>query len=100
MIETVSVRLDEKLIKEVKKIGDELKSDRSEVIRRLIQQAVKDWKLKRAIELLKNEEVSIGKASEIAEITLYEMINVAADNEIAIDYNEKEFLRDLKRFNL
>ncbi len=100
MIETVSVRLDDKLVREVNSIEQELKSDRSEVIRRLLDQAVKEWKLKRAIDLLRKEEVSIGKASEIAGITLYEMIKIADDVGILLGYSEKDLEKDLERFGL
>lgn len=100
MIETISVRLDQKLIKEVKSIEEETKSDRSEVIRRLLDQAVKEWKLKRALEMLRKGEISIGKAAEISGVTLYEMIKFADDAGILLGYSEKDLEKDLKRFNL
>src|SRR3989338_5537614 len=98
MIETISVRLDEKLIKEVENIEDELKTDRSEVIRRLLDQSIKEWKIKRVIELLRKGEISIGKAAELAGITLYEMIKIADDSGILIGYSEKDLAKDVKRF--
>lgn len=100
MIETVSVRLDEKMVREVGHIGEELKSDRSEVIRRLLYQAVKEWKIKRAVELLRGEEISIGKAAEVAGITLYEMMKIADDFGVLLGYSEKDLARDTKRFGL
>lgn len=100
MIETISVRLDEKLIKEVENIEDELKTDRSEVIRRLLDQSIKEWKIKRVIELLRKGEISIGKAAELAGITLYEMIKIADDSGILIGYSEKDLAKDVKRFSL
>ncbi len=100
MIETISVRLDDKLVKEVKQIGHEMKSDRSEVIRRLLDQAVKEWKINKAIELLRKEEISVGRAAEIADVTLYEMLRLAADSGILLGYSEKDLEKDLKRFGL
>ncbi len=100
MIETVSVRLDEKLIREVKHIERELKSDRSEVVRRLLDQAVKEWKLQKALELLRKERISMGKAAEMAELTIYEVMKKADDIGILIGYTEKELMKDIKRFKI
>ena len=49
---------------------------------------------------MQKEEISIGKAAEIAEVTLFEMIKIADDAGIMMGYSEKDFLKDLKRFNL
>ena len=100
MIETVSVRLDEKLIREVKRIEQELKSDRSEVVRRLLDQAVKEWKLQKALELLRKEQISMWKAAEIAELTIYEILKKAEDAVILIGYTEKDLMKDIKRFKI
>ncbi len=100
MPETISVRLDEKLIEEVEHMEEELKTDRSEVIRRLLSQGVKEWKLRKAIDLLREEKISIGKAAEIAEITLYEMLKIAEDEKILIGYSQKDLEKDMKRFNI
>ena len=83
-----------------KNIEDELKTDRSEVIRRLLDQSIKEWKIKRVIELLRKGEISIGKAAELAGITLYEMIKIADDSGILIGYSEKDLAKDVKRFSL
>ena len=56
-------------------------------------------KLMGAIELLRREEISIGKAAEIAGITLYEMIKIADDVGILLAYSEKDLEKDLERFN-
>jgi|SRR3989338_3048369 len=100
MIETVSVRLDEKLIKDVKHIEQELKSDRSEVIRQLLDQAVKEWKLKKALELLRKEEISLGKAATLTGLTIYEMLIKVEDADISLGYSEKDLAKDLIRFQL
>lgn len=100
MIETISIRLDEKLVKDVKHIGQELKSDRSEVIRRLLDQAVKEWKLQKALELLRKEQISLGKAAEITELTIYEVLKKTDEAGISLGYSEKDLAKDLKRFKI
>lgn len=100
MIETVSVRLDEKLVKEVKRIEQELKSDRSEVIRRLLGQAVQEWKLQKALEFLRKGEISLGKAAEVAGLTIYEVLKKADEADILLGYTEKDLASDLTRFKI
>ena len=100
MVEVVSVRLDEKTVKEVKDLEKEMRADRSEVIRRLLDQAIKEQKLKRALALLREQKISIGKAAELASLTIYEMIALAETHDIKLGYAQKDLERDLKKFGL
>lgn len=62
----------ERIIAEVAKIEG---VDRSTALRKLVQKGAQEWRKERALELLKRGEVSLWKASEIAGVTLWEMVD-------------------------
>ncbi len=95
---TVSVRLDEKTIKDLEFLKKDFQIDRSEVVRRLLKKGLKQAKMEKALELLRQHKISIGKASKIAEVTIYEMIQLCKEHEIHIGYSQEDLKRDLERF--
>jgi predicted HTH domain antitoxin len=95
---TISVRLDEQTLKDLEMIREDAKADRSEIIRRLLDKALKEAKLEKAMELLRKQETSIGKASEIAGVTIYEIIEAMKKYGVHIGYTVEDLRRDMKRF--
>ncbi|MDI6902516.1 MAG: UPF0175 family protein [Methanocellales archaeon] len=95
---TVSVRLDDEMIKDIELLKEESQVDRSELVRRLLDRALKQAKIEKAIELLREHKISIGKASELAEMTLYEMIELCKTHDIHIGYSLEDMKKDLDRF--
>ncbi|AKG90785.1 putative small protein [Geoglobus ahangari] len=53
-------------------------------------------KLLTAIELYREEKVSLGKAAEIAELSIREFLYELRKRGVEINYDLKEFRRDLK----
>jgi len=76
MAEIVSVRIGEELEKDILKVEKKLLVDRSEIIRRLLTAAIKEWKLQNALEELTAHKISLGKAAEIANVSIWEMIEI------------------------
>lgn len=96
-MKVITTRVAEKYFKDLKKIEKEEQADRAEVIRKLLAKAIKEWKIKKALKLLKNHKVTIRKAAEIAETTYVEMIDLASKAGIDIGYSISELEKDLKR---
>ncbi len=93
---TISVRLGENLLKELLKIERKLQSDRSETIRRLLVNAVNDWKMENALGDLKAHKISIGKAADECGISKWEMIDKAKEKNIDwMGYSDEDLKRDL-----
>lgn len=82
MTETISVRLREEQLKELKAVEKKWQIDRSEVIRRLLAEALKQWSLQNALERLAAHRISIGKAAEEAGISIWEMLDLAKERKI------------------
>jgi len=97
MAETISVRLDKALLKDLETIEKNWQADRSEAIRRLLAKAVNSWKLQNALEKLRQHKISIGRAAEECEISLWEMIDIARENNIDwTGYSKEDLERDLE----
>ena len=97
MAETISVRLDKELLKDLAEIEKNWQADRSEAIRRLLAKAVSSWKLQNALEKLRQHKISIGRAAEECEISLWEMIDIAKESNIDwTGYSKEDLERDIR----
>ncbi len=94
---TISVRLDKETQQDLRKVEQTWKTDRSEVIRRLLAQAIKEWKAENALELLSKHQISLSKAAEECSITLWEMLDLVKEKNIDwTDYSKEDLEKDLK----
>lgn len=95
MAETVSVRLDEKTLRELEELAKEFKTDRSEALRRVLAEGLQHAKLRRVTTLLRQERISIGRAAELAEVSLYEILEITEREGIPYGYSKEDLERDL-----
>ena len=94
---TISVRLDKSLLKEISAIEKNWQADRSEAIRRLLAKAVNSWKIQNVLEKLREHKISIGKAAEECQISLWEMIDIVKENNTDwTAYSKEDIERDIK----
>ena len=94
---TISVRLEKSLLRELSAIEKDWQADRSEAIRRLLAKAVSSWKVQNALEKLREHKVSMGKAAEECKLSLWEMIDLAKENNIDwTGYSKEDLEKDLK----
>jgi predicted HTH domain antitoxin len=98
MAETISVRLEDKTVKELEELKQELKTAKSEVLRIVLDIGIKQLKIQKALQLLREGKISVGKASELAGVTIYEMLELMKEQEIPYGYTIKDLEDDLKRF--
>lgn len=74
MQKTVATRISLELEKEIIKFMREEGLDKSGAIRRILEIGVEEWKKRRAIELYRARKVTLWKASQIADLSLREML--------------------------
>ena len=97
MATTISVRLDKSLLKDLSLIEKNWQADRSEAIRRLLAKAVSSWKIQNALQQLRGHKISIGKAAEECEVSLWEMLDLVKENNIDwTAYSKEDLERDIK----
>lgn len=96
-MKTVTTRIpedDEELLAELEA---EMSVDRSEVLRRLIRQGLEDWRREEALERLRDHEVTVRMAAEIAGVSYVEMLTLAAEEGIDVGYSADDLEPDLDR---
>jgi len=94
--EVISARLPKERVKLIEEIAKEEKVDKSTILDRALEHYTKEWKLNKAIELYREGAVTLSRAAEIAEISVWEMINVLAERKIPHQYDVEDFEEDLK----
>ena len=78
-MKVLTTRIEDRLMKDLEWIGREEKAERAEVARRLLGEAVKNWKLKKALEKISEGAWTIRRAARFAGVTYYEMIEEMAE---------------------
>ena len=97
MTEIVSTRVSEDMAKEIKEIEKEEKSDRATVVRKLLARAIADRKLERSLELYSSGKVTLWKASKIAGLSLWEMIEIVKQRKISFQQSFEDFREDFEK---
>jgi predicted transcriptional regulator len=97
MTATVSVRLDDKTLKELKKIEKTWHADRSEIVRRLLDEALQSWKLRQSLQRLATHDISVGMAAKETGKSVWDILDLARQNNIDwTGYSKQDIERDLK----
>ncbi len=95
--DTISVRLDRTVLKDLEAVEKEWQTDRSESLRRLLVKAISSWKVQNALEKLRQHKISIGKAAKDCGLSLWEMMGLAKEANIDwIGYSKDDLERDLR----
>ena len=92
MNKIMTIRLPKEDIEIVRMISIENKKDKSTVIRELIEQG----KIYVAMKEYKNGKISLGKASEIAGLTMSETMDLFADLGIKNNIEMEDYLEGIK----
>ena len=92
---TISARIDRELAKEIEKITKEKGTDRSAVIRELLYIGLKEYKLKNALELVRERKVTVWKAAEIAGLTYREMLEKLKEHNVPFPITAEELAREI-----
>jgi len=93
---TVATRIPSKLEQEIIQFMKEQGLDKSTAIRRILEIGVTEWKRKRAIELYRLGKVTLRKASQIAGISLREMLEELNRQRIAFHVTAQNLEEDIE----
>lgn len=95
---TISARIDKNLAEEIEKIVREKGVDRSTVIRELLYEGLKEYKLKKALELIRERKVTVWKAAEIAGLSYREMLEKLKEHNVPFPITEEELAREIEGY--
>jgi len=85
------------MAKDLEKIEKEEQTDRATVVRKLLAQAIAVWKLERALMLYCEGKITIWKAAKIADLSLWEMMEVVRERKIPFQYVYEDFREDFEK---
>lgn len=94
---TVRTRISEADEEALSKLEDDLGLDRSEVLRRLLRKGLEEWRMNTALEMVRDHDVTIRHAAEIAEVTYVEMLSLVAEEDIDLGYTTEQLEGDFAR---
>ena len=69
---------------------------KSTILDRALERYTKEWSLQRAVELYRDGTVTLSRATEIAAISIWDMIDVLEKRKITLQYDVKDLEEDLK----
>lgn len=96
MADTISVRFDKELQNDLLKIEKKWRADRSEVVRRLLAEAIKKWKIENFLSEVREHKIAIGMAAEECGISIWEMLELLKEKNVDwVGYDNKDLERDL-----
>ena len=82
MSSVLSVKLEREKMKVLEEIAGEENTDRSAVARKLLDMGIRQWRIDRAVQLILSNKVSVWKASELAGVSLREMLDILSERRI------------------
>lgn len=93
----VQVRLPDDLEEDLEELAAELRTNRSETVRRALDEGLKAIRLERAVTAYAEEEMTLARAAEYAGVSLQRMAKAAADRGIArFRYGTEELEQDVE----
>jgi predicted HTH domain antitoxin len=99
VLKTVTTRLPPEVLEEIEGIAERDRIDRSELIRRLLDQALAQRRIDEAVDAYRNGKVTMWRAAEMAGVSLREMMSIMNDRRIELNYTLDELERDLEYAN-
>lgn len=95
-MEIITTRVPEEIYRDIKRIEAEEKAERAEVIRRLLTEAIKRWKLKKALEMLRERKATLRTAARFAGLPYIELLDAVEAASIPLDYTLSDLKLDLE----
>ncbi len=95
-MKTTSVRLPEEIIEEIERISKEEGVDKGTLLRKLVTESLKEYKIKKALELYREGKISLWKAAEIAGITYREALEELRMRNIPFRYDVEDLRADVE----
>ncbi len=92
MARTVSIRMDEENYNFLNKLAKEEKEDLSKAVREVVYKG----RVMLAIEKYKTGEISLGRAAELAGLTVGQMITLLAEYGVESNLEKEDYLKGLE----
>ena len=94
---SVSARVPDYLFKDIEAFMMEEHLEKSASIRKLLAEGLQHWKQKRALRLLEEGKVTLLKAAEMSEMSIWELADIVREKGIVWVRSEEYINRDIEK---
>jgi len=96
-LKPLAVRIPEEIQKEILKLVKREKLDKATVVRTLLEMGIVEWRKQTALTLLRDGKVTFAKASEIAQLSLWEFADLVKQRNVEwVRYTPEEIEKEIK----
>ena len=92
----ITIRIGKENFRDLQEIEKQEKTDRAAVTRKLLSFALKEWKIKNALNMVKGGKVTIRKAARLAGCSYVEFLNYMEREAIPSGYSLTDLKSDLE----
>ena len=97
MSKSIGIRMDERLLEKLDKISEEENLDRSTLVRKLLRKGLEITEKEKAAEKYKKGKITLSKAAEEAEATVWEMEKFLVESGYKSEYSIKDLEREISK---
>lgn len=91
----VTARVPEDLHVAIETVREAEQVGRSTAIRRLLERGIADWRLETAVNRYQDRTVSLGRAAELADVSVWRLVDVLDERGIEVNYSEADLEANL-----
>lgn len=91
----VTARVPQELYEAIEEVKDVEHLDRSTAIKQLLERGIADWRLETAISRYRNNEWSVGRAAEHANLPLWQFLDQLKERNIQVSYGPDDLEQDI-----
>ncbi len=91
-VEVLTTRIPEDLLKDIQQIEKDERSERAEVVRKLLDTAVQEWKIAKALKMISEGRWTVRRAAKFAGTTYHEILEKMTERGV----DSGPTLRDLR----
>lgn len=95
MSTTLTTRISDDLEAEIDRISEEEKLDKSAVARRLLEDAVAEYKAEKAFDRYEQGEISLGQLADLADMPLRQVLGELRERGVHFNYSAESLREDL-----
>lgn len=91
----ITARVSEDLYEKIERIQEAEQTDRSTAVKRLLERGVGDWQIETAVRRYRDGSVSIGRAAEIADVSIWRFMDILSERGVEMNYDESDLEADI-----
>lgn len=95
-LKTVTTRLPPEVLEEIEEIAERDRIDRSELIRRLLDQALAQRRIDDAVDAYREGKVTMWRAAELAGVSLRQMMSILNELRVELNYSIEDLESDIE----